>query len=305
MTNGLDLDLLLTLEVLLEHRNVTRAAAVLGLTQSAVSQRLRRLREALGDPLLVAGGQTMTLTERARLMQEPLRTSLQSLRAAVSLGASFDPAKDERTFTIACSDVGELVVMPGLMRRLGQQAPGVTLRMRMPGEDVAYELQSARIDLGVGLFVEDRSGLRARVLGHEQFVVCCRPDHPVLAPGCTLEDYLRCRHLLIAPMGDAVGVVDQLLAEQGLARRLGGIVGHFAAAPFVASSTDLVLTCPSTLARTLARYVPLQILTPPLPLPTFPVSMVWHERSQLDEAHRWLRAVSAEETQSAFGWPVT
>jgi DNA-binding transcriptional LysR family regulator len=302
MTNGLDLDLLLTLEVLLEQRNVTRAAATLGLTQSAVSQRLRRLRESLGDPLLVAGGQGLVLTERAQLMREPLASALAALRAAVTLGAPFEPARDGRLFTIACSDVGELVVMPGLLRRLEREAPGITVRMRLPGPDVGHELQTSQLDLAVGFFGEDRAGLRSCVLGHERFVVCCQPGHRLLGPGYAMSDYLECRHLLIAPRGEAEGVVDQLLAEQGLRRELGGVVGNFAAAPFVASSTELVLTCPATLAYTLARHIPLQILEPPLQLPTFPISMVWHERSQLDEAHRWFRALSAEETRSAFGW---
>lgn len=282
----LDLNLLRVLHVLLSERSVTQAASKLGLSQSATSHALARLRTSLGDPLLVRGRGGLEPTARAEALREPLARALDVLEKAVLAPGAFDPKSSRRSFRIMGADYAELVLLPELMRELAREAPGINLWVipwRAPENDVD-------VDAILGVAPKDFGpGFRTRALLHERFVSMVRTGHPEKRKRWTPESFAQMDHAMIAPQGTPGGIVDTMLAKKGLARRVTLGLPHFLAAPFVVAETDLVLTLPSRVASAFARSLPLEIREPPLELPGFTVYLMWRERDQLDPAHTWLR----------------
>ncbi|MEM1414942.1 MAG: LysR family transcriptional regulator, partial [Myxococcota bacterium] len=290
-----DLTLLETLEALLDTGSVTEAGKRLGLSQSAVSHRLRRLRESLGDSLFVPGPHGLVPTERARTLAGPVREGLGTLRGALRETRPFDP-NEERTLCLAGSDGTELGAAPRMLAAVRAEAPGlkVITRPRVPGWSEALArggLDLVIVPAGVpGVSEEaERPALIRRKLFNEDFVVLTRKGHPGVGERLTLAQYLALDHVLISPTGSEEGIVDRVLAARGKRRRVAFQLAHFSSGPVLIAETDLALTCPDTLGRDAAALLPVQAHPPPLPLPSVPILLVWHRRSHEDPAHRWLR----------------
>ncbi len=294
-TSRLDLNLLAALDVLLRERNVTRAAKKLGITQSAMSHKLKRLREELGDPLFVTAPGGLAPTARAESLEEPLRRALQDVAAAVRASAPFDPSTAEREVRVACVDAIELTLLPEILARLAREAPKIRLSIRRRGPRSMEELASGELDLIVapggvpGVGYDELPGVQRRLLGADGFACVVRADHPLVRKRLTLSRFLELDHLLVTPGGTSLGVVDQVLAKDGLSRRVAVTIPSFVSAPLLVARTDLVLTCPTSVAEVASRVVPLRVLTPPIALPTIPLFLFWHVRVQHDPAHRWIR----------------
>jgi DNA-binding transcriptional LysR family regulator len=291
MPDGLpdDLNLLMTLDVLLRERHVTRAARRLGLTQSAMSQRLSRLRDFFGDPLLVPGRSTLTLTPRAEILAEPLARAMSELRSAVQAGAPFDPSTSDRLFVLLGNELVEARGLPAMAQELHRMAPRLRLATERIDARFTTRLAEGTADLA---FIPDfmiSSSVRRTPLPREPFVVLARQGHPALSGPLTLERYLAFPHVLIAPHGAPSGIVDQALEALGLRRQVSFRVAHFITAPMLLPATDLLLTCPAGVAAHACSLLPLASAPPPLELPIDQSSMVWHERAQNDPGHRWLR----------------
>lgn len=285
---ALDLNLVRALDVLLDERHVTRAAARLGVTQSAASHALARLREELGDPLLVRGaGGALSHTERAARLAPVVRAALAQLAAAWREPV-FEPATSRRTFHVGSGDFAELVMLPPLMRRIAATAPKVNLFFRAMTEGAA-ELAVGKLDAYLAPAREPSAGLYQRHLFDESFVVMMREGHPAASSKLTLEKFCALDHLLVAPRGTPGGYVDEALARLGLSRRVALSVPHFLIAPHVVASTDLVMTVAWRIAAAFRKSHSLVLREPPLALPTFPMHLVWHERTHVEPAHRWLR----------------
>lgn len=298
---ALDLNLLAALDALLLERNVTRAAARVGLTQSAMSHKLRRLRELFGDDLLVGGRQGMVPTERALALAGPVRRGLLELHAAVRSTAPFDPATARRDFTIVSSDYADFVILPRVLEHLSRHAPGIGVRMRPPAGAIQQALEDGSADLVMGMPVEG-SGLKQRAVFDESFVLIIRSGHPALAEdgaSISLSRYVELGHVLVSA-NDEPGVVDRELEARGLARRVVLRTPYFVGVPFIVARSELVATVPRALAEEAATLVPLRILPPPLPLRSFRVVMTWHERSHRDPAHEWLRELARRTTVEAL-----
>jgi len=289
-----DLSLFVVLDALFEARTVTAAAKRLGVTQSAVSHALARLREHFGDQLFVRTRSGMTPTERARELREPIRRGLQTLRDAAGRGARFEPKKSVRTFTIATTDQLGFTLLPLLYARIAKAAPGVDLRVVAVVRDVERTLESGDADLvitGASTFVEVPGTFRQKLF--EQRLVCLvRKDHPV-ASRLTMEAFCALDHVLVAPRGGR-GSVDRALEQQGLSRRVAVVVPHFMVAPFLVAKSDLVLTVVEDVARAFVDILPLRVLAPPLDLSRAAYAQIWHERSHEDAGHKWLRSLVAE-----------
>lgn len=287
----LSLDLLAALDILLAEKSVTRAAERLAITQSAMSHKLKQLREALGDPLLVQRRGGLAPTERALAIAAPLRRALRDVRAAVEAGAPFEPETSQQHFVIATIDYVEYAVMGPLLALIRERAPGVTLSLTTPGPDLLGRLEDGSVDMAIGGPSAAAGGavLRKR-LSIEGFVVAGRRGHPGLAAPLTAESYASLSHLLIAPRGMPGSPVDEALQRVGLRRRIVLRTPHFVAAPFLVARSDLVVTAPVGLIAEAAQHVPLTVVAPPVTLPEVEGHMVWHERRHLDPAHQWLRA---------------
>ncbi len=288
---GIDLNLLVALDALLAERSVTRAARRVGLSQPAMSHALARLRVLLDDPLLVRGRGAMVPTPRAEAMALSLRAALTALSESLSVGPRFDPMTARTSFRVASVDYAALVMLPPLLEALATRAPGVEVWCVTPPPDLAAALHRGDIDLHLGVL---RAGDDLESLGHsplfrERFVCLVRRGHRLARGRLTVERFVAAQHALIAPGGGRGGVVDDALASLGVRRRVALALPHFLVAPHVVARTDLVLTVAERVARMMARSLPLTVLEPPMPLPTFGIFLQWSARRGSDAALGWMR----------------
>ncbi|CAN5731192.1 LysR family transcriptional regulator [soil metagenome] len=288
---GVDLNLVLALDALLAERHVTRAAVRLGITQSAASHALGRLRELLGDPLLVRGARgAMTPTPRAEQLAPQIHGVLVALAGALR-GDVFDPATTRRTFRIGTSDYVELVVLPRLTERLARIAPGIDLWVHSYGEHGDDELAAGTLDvvLGPPRGAARPAGSYEKLMFDESFTCILRAGHPLAESKLTLARYCSAPHLLIAPRGTPGSFVDSALAGLGRSRRVAVAVPHFLVVPYIIAGSDLVATLPNRVAALFTETLGLVMLAPPIQIPRFEISIAWHERNHHDAPHRWLR----------------
>lgn len=292
---NLNLNLLLVLDELNREQNVTRAAERLGLTQSAVSNALAQLRQALADPLFVRARRGMVPTARALALAGPVRQALAIVEGALEGTGVFDPAQSSRSFVIAASDYTEYVVLPPLLRRLEREAPGVRLELRAWGHhEVPATLETGELDLMLGYYDALPAGHHEQPLFEEEYVCIVRKRHPSVRRRLTLKRYLALSHVLVTQRPGSVGSVDVALGRLGLTRTVGARVSHFLMVPHLVAQTDMVAALSRRIAEPAARSLGLVMHTPPLALPKSTVGQVWHERTESDTAHRWLRQVVSE-----------
>jgi DNA-binding transcriptional LysR family regulator len=284
-----DLDLLRALDVLLTERHVTRAARRLGITQSALSQQLARLREYFSDDLLVAARPTMALTHRAEALAGPLSAALAELRAALQAGAPFSATEADRQFILLGNELLEGWGLRHFVPVLAVEAPLVRIGVERAEINFAERLEAGTADLAFMPEILVRSSLRRTRLWTEEFVVLMRRGHPAARGRLTLERYLAFPHVLVAPRGTPGSLVDDALARLGARRRVAVRVQHFMSAPFVLTDSDLLLTCPKMVVAFASEWLPLAVKQPPVVLERDSVAMVWHERMQRDPGHAWLR----------------
>lgn len=284
----LDLNLLLTLDVLLAENHVSRAAARLHLSQPSVSAQLARLREALGDPLLLPGPRGMRPTARALQLKAPLRLALESLAYAVAPAAAFDPAQATVSWRIAAADYGEAAIVQPLLMRLRAAAPNTRLAVRqVPLSRLAALAEQGEVDLAFHTADGAPPSLHRRTLFTEDYLLAGRADHPALRRRPTPAQFCRLEHLIVSPDGGGFeGPTDAALHAIGMARRVVLSVPHFIFARSVIAGSDLVGMLPS---RVLAGVSGLRVLAPPVEVPGYEMAMLWHERVHRDPAHRWLR----------------
>ena len=286
--SSVDLNLLVVLRALLSERHVTRAAARVGLSQSATSHALSRLRDLLGDPLLVRHGRALVLTPRAARLLPALERGLGELASAVGGEPEFEPGTARRTFVLGTSDYLQALIMGPLLRELAARAPGIDLSVVVfPNLDEL--LESGAIDLALSVPDPMNRAASRQLLFDDEFVCMVRRDHPHIKRTLSLDRYLTQRHVVVAPGGTPGSVVDSALAQRGLERRVALRVTNFLIAPVVVCQTDFVNTMPVRLARQLAKTYPLRLLPPPLELPRFEYLLLWHPRLEHDPAQRWLR----------------
>lgn len=286
-----DLPLLISLDVLLEERNVTRAAKRLNISQPALSTQLTRLRDMFNDPLLVLSeaGRGMAPTDRALEIQPRLHQALLDLQGAVASSEDFKPLTARRNFVVAVNDnfftqVGLAVTQSVLAHR----APGIRLSFIAPiEENLTYRMERGEIDLYVGLAQKVPDALKARFLLKDDFRLAQRKGHPRSTENPNIEEYCALAHVMVSQDGKFESGIDKALESLGHQRHLALTVSSYNQIPLVLESTDCVATLPN---RLLQRYAAnLDILPLPFHLPAFDVAMAWHPRAHEDPAHQWLR----------------
>jgi DNA-binding transcriptional LysR family regulator len=288
--SAIDLNLLVTLHTLLETRSTVIAAKRLGRTQSAVSHALGRLRGHFGDALLARAGRTLTPTPVAERLSEPLARLVRSAEAIVSGGAPFEPKQLARTFHLALTDYAEIELLPRLLPRLRAHAPDVDVVTRNLGGDVEAALLSREVDLAYGTSFRARAGLLTEHLYDDGMRVLLRRGHPASRRPLTPARYAALDHVLVAPRGSAGGVVDEALARLGLRRRVVLRLPSFSAAALIVARTDMVVTLPSSFARSIADLAPLTTLPPPIALTGFSFQLAYAAAVRDAPEHVWFRA---------------
>ena len=287
--SSVDLNLLVVLRALLSERHVTRAAARVGLSQSATSHALQRLRELYADPLLVRSGRALTLTPRAARLLPALERGLSDLEGALAPEPGFDPRTARRAFTIGMADYMQALIAGPLLRALAADAPGIDLNF-VVFPNLRERLETGEIDVVLGVSGVEVGTLNHAPLFEEGFVTMVRRDHPRIKRAPSLDKYLAERHLVISPGGTPGSVVDTALALHGHERRIALRVTNFLIAPVVVCQTHLLSTLPMRLAQQLAKTYPLRLVAPPIELPRFEHRISWHPRLEQDAAQRWLRS---------------
>jgi DNA-binding transcriptional LysR family regulator len=327
----IDLNLVVAFDALARECNVTRAAEHVGVTQSAMSHALRRLRDLLGDPLLVRGQAGMLLTPRAEALRVPLRSSLITLGRALSRPEVFEPKSARRAFRLASPDLFDVLVLPRLLERMREQAPGVDLIIvSTEGRRLADSLETGDVDVAIAPRIDgpdstipalSGSSLLRRTLFHDTMVCLLRADHPALAGkaarkavktahkvakskkpparALSLDTYASLSHALVSPKGEGPGLADALLARHGLTRRIALRIPHFFTALAIVEKSDLVLTAPAGLACLASERVAVVPLPAELPVPPHAVDQVWHERFSSDAGHTWLRDLLLDTARAA------
>ena len=300
----LDLNLLVVLQTVLETRNVTVAARRLNMSQPAASRALGRLRTLFGDQLFVKGPKGVIPTPRAEALSDVVGKLLAEIAEAVER-PSFDPAASERVFRMATTDYGALSVLAPAVAGLVREAPRIGLDI-VPLTDASFtDLASGNLDFA--LYTDDPAPARLRhtVLFNERYVTLARKDHPAAAGArngrVSMDDFLAHGHILVNVTGGRLGVVDEALAQLGVARQVAVSLPYFSVAGMLAARTGLLLTLPGRAAAGMADELGLLMLAPPVDLETFAYHLLWHPRGDADLGAKWFRgrladAVAADES---------
>jgi len=291
-----DLNLLTSLDVLLSERSVTKAARQLGLSPSAMSRTLSRLRVATGDPLLVQAGRTLVSTPYADRLREHVHELARNARAVLQpISSTVDVSKLERTFTIRANDGFVDLIGASLMAAITQAAPYVRVRFIAKPDKDAQPLREGMIDLEIGVIGTAAPELKTRLLFHDRFIGICRTGHPLLTrPGVTAKRYASYPHVIVSRKRQFSGPVDDALDRLGLRRTIVMVVPTFANAMNIVRHSDLLGLIPhsrlgSASTNGDAIRSGLQHFELPVRTPQIEVSAIWHPRLHADPAHRWLR----------------
>jgi DNA-binding transcriptional LysR family regulator len=308
----LDLNLLRVFDEVMAERSLTRAARNLSLTQPAVSNALRRLRDTLGDELVVRNGQGMAPTPRALALWPTVREALRQLQASLA-PSSFEPLRANTTFVLAMADATAAELMPGLIDILEREAPGVAVRvLPLSTRDPRRLLDEGVADLAVGHFPSVLADLVVRAQGDEavafahqrlyegQYVCVMRTGHPLARGPLTLDKFCAARHMLVSFSGRPYGFIDESLASLGRKRQVVLTVNQFFTAGRVVANSNLLTVLPQHFVS--VTGIADQLVLRPLPFDVAPVHVdaVWHSRQQMQSAHTWLRQVVLRSARQAF-----
>lgn len=295
----IDANLLIALDALLRERNVTRAAAAVGMGQPGMSHALHRLREHFGDPLLVRHGNRFRLSPRATQLAGPVQETVAAMRRVLAQREAFDPARARHTFRIAMTDGVGHVVLPALLARL-DRAPSVSLEVHaMPEGALADELAAGTFDLAVTHFGELPATVRRELLWLEEYVALVPRSRRLAGGKLTRADYAAARHVFVSPRPGRVAKLVTMLRERGLDPRTVVTVPHFLLLPGLVASSGAFATVARSLALRFQDTHAVRAVALPYALPSYEISQVWHERSDADPAHRWLRGEVLEAARQA------
>jgi DNA-binding transcriptional LysR family regulator len=283
-----NLNLLRSLDVLLDTRNLTTAAGILGLTQSTLSRQLAQLRGQFGDPLLIREGQRFLLTQRAQALRGPLKSLLGSLEGVLSEPA-FDPVACRRRFAIAGSDYLAEHMLPRLVREIAGEAPHVEIAFRLWEPGYYRLLSDEGVDLVATIADALPDNLHGRAMGEDRPVCAMRAAHPLARQALGLADYIRWPHLRVTGGSDKDGFVEQYLAARSMQRHVRVAVPFFSSALRIVGGDDLFWTLPEHMAARLSLQIPLVWKPLPFDAPAYRYWLLWHARSHHDPVHKWFR----------------
>jgi DNA-binding transcriptional LysR family regulator len=293
-----DLNLLTYFDVLMRERNVSRAAEKMNISQPAMSNSLKRLRQHFGDPLLVRTSNGMEPTEKALLLEPLVRQSLNSAEEALSPKETFDPKSSSRLFRLLVSDYAEGALLSVLVTHLQKHAPNVALDILTLSDGSFQDLEKGAIDLAINRFDSIPQSFYKRLVWQDSFSCLLTKGHP-LSKNNTLEKYLEQEHIWVSKTGIGVGTgmsqtsdkgwVDDALAELGYERNISVFTRHYQIIPLLIKQTNLVATMPTRAAMLYKGDPDLEIITPPFAIPSIEINMVWSPILHNNSAHRWIR----------------
>lgn len=296
MSRSFDLNLLRVLVSIYERGSVSSAAQNLGVSQSAVSTALAKLRVTYGDPLFNRVGHGMEATVRMRALIEPLREALSRVDATFSAEAKFDPATTTATFTFAMTDLGEMVFMPKILRRIHELAPHAAVRsVAASAAQIGRGLETGEIDLAVGYFPDLREkSFQERHLFFHHFVCLLRANHPITAARLSMAQFLSLEHAVVYGSGRTYEIFERYLRSKKLHRHVVLETPHFMSIPPIISQSNLVVTVPHAVGIFVqGAHLNIRLAEPPMQTPKIDLKIHWHRNFQRDPKNKWLREVVA------------
>lgn len=289
--HSVKIELIPVLTTILETLSLTESAKRLGVTQSAISHSLRKLRNQLGDELVIRDGNKLSPTAKAEQMYPALKRWLGELESIVE-AVDFEPKTSKKIFYIAATDIVEQMFMPQIVSCLKEKAPHVGIRLvRWNGELVYSQLMNSEINLAIGVRNFDYPNLMQKVLYKDTFASAARKSHPYFRSQMDLEDFLSFPHTMTSSGDRAKGVVDTALENISRSRILTHTVSNFSSAPFIVEYSDCILTAPKLFLETCSMRHEIQTFKPPLDLPSFDIKLFWSKKTQKDVANLWLRDI--------------
>ena len=295
----IDLNLFTVFDAIYREGGITPASKRLHLSQPAVSHALGRLRELLNDPLFERHGNEMTPTPLARMLAASIRDSLGGLEQMLHRAGQFDPASSPRRFTIAVRESQEISFLPGIVARLGRQAPNIELStVRIERRDMEDELQSGELDVAIDVALPVSADVRRQRLSSEPLVVLARADHPNVRASLDLETYLALEHVLVTGRRRGGGYEDVALGRLGMSRRIRLRCQQHAAACEVVRQSDLLTTMTRSHAELVNARTNNQTLPFPTDIPPMEFFLYWHAQADADPAAQWFRALLLEMLRS-------
>lgn len=289
--DNLELGEIRLVAALSEMHKLSAAAARIGLSQSAASHALARLRDRTGDPLFVRGAGGFVPTPYGERLSTAARKALDILLEGFSPVAPFDPKSTTRRFNMFMSDVGQMVILPKLLSFMSGNAPRASLRVcPIPLDQPGMALASGEVDVAVGFFRNLTTGFRQSLLFRERYVCVVRADHSNFRSGMSVEAFAKSPRALADASGMAHIVVEDELKKKGLTAAPRLTVPQFMVLPLVIANSDLLVIMPSRLAKAFSQLVSIKILEPPIPLRPYDIKVYWHERFDRDSSSRWLRS---------------
>ncbi|EUC18786.1 LysR family transcriptional regulator [Paraburkholderia hospita] len=302
----LDLNLLLVFDSILRTKSTTLAAEELSLTQSAVSNALKRLRTSFDDPLFTKTKDGMLPTSLAEGLAGHVSAGLASFRQAVETKTSFNPQTSDRSFTIYMSDLGQMVFMPKLISHIASVAPNIRIiTVDATPKDAQNAMSTGEIDLALGLFMSFDPGFHQQRLFREHYVAVVRDGHPGISTSLSLRRFLDARHAVYKPTAGSHAIfeeaVEGVFEENGRVRQVPVRLAHSLGLSQMIATSDLLVCVPSRLANAFNDYASVRVFPLPFEAPTFDISQLWHDRCHRDAGHRWLRSTVASLFVSLHG----
>lgn len=289
--DNLDLHSLRVLDEIYKTASLSKTADRLGVTQPAISLTLGRLRKHFDDQLFVRVGNAMQPTPQAEGLIDTARVAIEALSAALHFRSTFDPTTTDRIFKLAVTDVGQIVLLPRLLKELASIAPNVRVVCNNISDRTPQLLETGELDLAVGFIPQIASTFFQQLLFNERFACLSRSDHPRIRDGITLEQFEQESHVVVHTSGTGHSVVDREIESQNISRRVVVIVPNFLGVGDIVGDGDHLCTLPRLPALIMARRGHVAVWEPPFKAPTFPVKQYWHERQARDLGNRWLRGV--------------
>jgi len=287
----LDLNLLTVFDTIYREGSLTRAAKSLHLTQPAISHSLSRLREHFNDPLFTRQGNRMVPTPLARRFLESMRPGLTQIQSAVTQFHAFDPATQRKTYALGLRDVLESTFLPELVSQLAPYPEMEIVSRRVARRDMEAQLAAGKLDFAIDVLLPVSSQTRHELLRQDRLVVLARKDHEVVRNGLDMERYLAASHILVSSRSEGPGIEDFELSRHGVQRDIRLRCQHYYAACRVVETSDLLLTMPETYARLIANQAGIEVMAPPVQMPSIDVHLYWHKAYEKEPALKWLHTL--------------
>ncbi|MDZ4696335.1 MAG: LysR family transcriptional regulator [Deltaproteobacteria bacterium] len=288
--SAVDLNLLPVLDALLETQNVTQAARTVGISQPAMSNALGRLRDLLGDPVLVRHGRSMVPTPLAQQLRPLVQQALMSVSGALMVHSNFDLMKARGTLRIAMSDYWHFALLPQLMALTAKEAPGITIETHPTSQQAVDEgLASGLVDAALFMGPMQRTSIRSIELVHDGYSCVVRRRHPMLTGARTMDQFARYSQVVVTPVGPWASILENELSRRGLKTERVLQTAHIPIALAVVSRTNHITVIPTRIARQAAHQIPVTVTPLPFPTGQFAIHLYWHDRTEHDPLRTWLR----------------